>query len=467
MGAFGDKLRKQREQRGIALDAISNTTKISTRMLRALEDEHFDQLPGGVFNKGFVRAYARQVGLDEEEAITDYLTALRESQVQQQSILPDFRAPAGKPNDAAPEPRQPNRHDQNVHSHDRHDKDRDDKDRHADARHADARHADARHSDHLPINDFPGSSGNQDRSHSVSARNRRKEDRRNRNQDLSQLLASAENAPAAGRFREKYSAGDPGQTPDQLSAQIPWTKLAAALLLVTLVLAVWNSRRHDESASHTAAASQPSPAPSPAAVAAPVSMATQPSASSGSPSRKSGKESSLATLPPAKLAAGIIPAAAAHPATISAPPTATATATPSPTRQTPSSASSVDAASSSSNKPIASPPSVSPTAKGTVLAAANPASTFTLLIRAEKTSWVSIAADGKPVAEETLIAPAHTSVRASTEVVVKTGNAAGVSFQLNGKEFPAQGSDGEVKTYIFDATGIRVIPQTQPPATDR
>src|SRR5580658_4116214 len=101
VGAFGEKLRKQREQRGIELDAISNTTKISTRMLRALEDERFDQLPGGVFNKGFVRAYARLVGLDEEEAIADYLAALRESQIQAQSILPDFRSPAGKPDTVA------------------------------------------------------------------------------------------------------------------------------------------------------------------------------------------------------------------------------------------------------------------------------------------------------------------------------------------------------------------------------
>jgi hypothetical protein len=69
-------------------------------------------------------------------------------------------------------------------------------------------------------------------------------------------------------------------------------------------------------------------------------------------------------------------------------------------------------------------------------------------------------ADGKPVAQETLIAPAHTSVRASGEVVVKTGNAAGISFQLNGKEIPAQGDEGEVKTYIFDATGFRVLPET-------
>jgi len=91
-------------------------------------------------------------------------------------------------------------------------------------------------------------------------------------------------------------------------------------------------------------------------------------------------------------------------------------------------------------------------------ASVNPPSTFTLLIRAEKTAWISIVADAKPVAEETLIAPAHTSIRASHEIVVRTGNAAGVSFLLNGKEFPAQGNDGEVKTYIFDATGVRVVP---------
>src|SRR5260370_27747521 len=97
LGAFGEKLRKQREQRGLALDASSNTTKMGIRMLRPLEEEHFDQLPGGVFNKACVRAYARQVGLDEEESVADYLAALRESQIQQQSILPDFRAPAGKP----------------------------------------------------------------------------------------------------------------------------------------------------------------------------------------------------------------------------------------------------------------------------------------------------------------------------------------------------------------------------------
>jgi cytoskeleton protein RodZ len=77
--SFGEKLRKEREQRKITLDDISSSTKISTRMLRALEEEHFDQLPGGVFNKGFIRAYARHIGLDEEQAITDYLDATNQN----------------------------------------------------------------------------------------------------------------------------------------------------------------------------------------------------------------------------------------------------------------------------------------------------------------------------------------------------------------------------------------------------
>ena len=84
-----------------------------------------------------------------------------------------------------------------------------------------------------------------------------------------------------------------------------------------------------------------------------------------------------------------------------------------------------------------------------------------MLIRAEKTTWVQITSDGKPVAHETLIAPAHTSVRATREIVVKAGNAAGISFQLNGKEIPAQGAEGEVKTYVFDPSTVRVQPQTQ------
>jgi len=78
MGAFGDKLRREREMRGITLAEISESTKISKRWLQALEDEQFSQLPGGVFNRGFVRAYARFLGIDEEQAVADYVAASNE-----------------------------------------------------------------------------------------------------------------------------------------------------------------------------------------------------------------------------------------------------------------------------------------------------------------------------------------------------------------------------------------------------
>ena len=75
MASFGAQLKQEREKQKVTLDDISLTTKISTRMLRALEEEQFDQLPGGIFNKGFIRAYARCLGLDEDQAVADYLAA--------------------------------------------------------------------------------------------------------------------------------------------------------------------------------------------------------------------------------------------------------------------------------------------------------------------------------------------------------------------------------------------------------
>jgi cytoskeleton protein RodZ len=78
MGAFGDRMRREREMRGITLDEITESTKVSRRHLEALEGEHFDQLPGGVFNKGFVRAYARFLGIDEDQAVADYSAASNE-----------------------------------------------------------------------------------------------------------------------------------------------------------------------------------------------------------------------------------------------------------------------------------------------------------------------------------------------------------------------------------------------------
>src|SRR5208337_5598993 len=73
--SFGEKLKSEREKRKITLEQISSSTKIGTRMLQALEEDRFNQLPGGIFNKGFVRAYSRCVGLDEDQTVADYLEA--------------------------------------------------------------------------------------------------------------------------------------------------------------------------------------------------------------------------------------------------------------------------------------------------------------------------------------------------------------------------------------------------------
>jgi cytoskeletal protein RodZ len=73
--SFGARLKREREKRKITLDDISVATKIAPRFLTALESDQFDQLPGGIFNKGFVRSYARHLGLDENQTIADFVAA--------------------------------------------------------------------------------------------------------------------------------------------------------------------------------------------------------------------------------------------------------------------------------------------------------------------------------------------------------------------------------------------------------
>ncbi|MGC2398767.1 MAG: helix-turn-helix domain-containing protein [Acidobacteriaceae bacterium] len=96
MGNFGDTLRQEREFRGITLDAITRVTKISNRHLVALEQEHFDVLPGGVFNKSMVREYARVVGLDQDEWVGRYLSAHQSAGVDDENGWMRFAENASK-----------------------------------------------------------------------------------------------------------------------------------------------------------------------------------------------------------------------------------------------------------------------------------------------------------------------------------------------------------------------------------
>ncbi len=72
--SFGDWLRRQREMREISLRDIADRTKISLRYLEAMESDRFDLLPAPIFAKGFLREYARYVGLSPDDVVNHYLS---------------------------------------------------------------------------------------------------------------------------------------------------------------------------------------------------------------------------------------------------------------------------------------------------------------------------------------------------------------------------------------------------------
>jgi cytoskeletal protein RodZ len=71
-GNFGERLKRERELREVTLEEITQATRIGSRFLEALENEDWDKLPGGVFNRGFVRSIAHYLGLDEEAFLGEY-----------------------------------------------------------------------------------------------------------------------------------------------------------------------------------------------------------------------------------------------------------------------------------------------------------------------------------------------------------------------------------------------------------
>ena len=70
---FGEELRRERLIREVSLDEISASTKISIRLLTALESSDVKKLPAPVFTRGFIRAYSRHLGLDPDEMVNAYL----------------------------------------------------------------------------------------------------------------------------------------------------------------------------------------------------------------------------------------------------------------------------------------------------------------------------------------------------------------------------------------------------------
>jgi cytoskeletal protein RodZ len=71
--SFGEELRRERELRRISLREVAQATKINIRYLEAMERNDFAYLPGGLFNRGFVRAYCKHIGIDPEAMVNAYL----------------------------------------------------------------------------------------------------------------------------------------------------------------------------------------------------------------------------------------------------------------------------------------------------------------------------------------------------------------------------------------------------------
>ena len=358
MGEFGEKFRKAREKKDLSLDDVSNVTKISTRNLQAIEEEKFDQLPGGVFNKGFIRAYAKHVGLDGDQAVNEYLACLRQAQIDAQAVWePENRA-------AVAEKR--------------------------------------------PI---------------VASQYFINSKNTTQTKELKKPVSTQiEELPELQLPRSEDVRTPRRVYPQSRENRMPWRIALGTVLVLMLGAALWQRHTRGARAEGSPQHSMASPAP---AVSAPESSPVSSVTSSVSPAT-------------------------------------------SPTIPKPSGAqSSVVAPTTTPLKPAAATKSNQPESGNDVTAQASPETTHTtplasaalnLVIRADENSWISVTADGQLVSQETLIAPAHASIHANREIVAKVGNAGGVTFLWNGQEISAQGTESEVKTFVFDASGMRALP---------
>ena len=385
MGDFGEKFRKAREAKSLSFDDVSHVTKISSRMLQAIEQENFDLLPGGVFNKGFIRAYAKHLGLDGEEAVTDYLTALRQAQVDAHEVWdPVPPKPAAAPQRPAVPERRPL---------------------------APYRKPTLKAQPPTQVEELP---------------------------EL-QLPRAEDVRPPRSKFLT-----DRGPA-------IPWRIVAVVAVILILASVLWT--RHSRSTRTQAA------------TATPTAPTTQTSSSTTASSPAAMNASTQPTTP-APAPQSPAPAAQTKQAT-----------QPVPTPHIPNEPAKPQAAPTDANKVVTTkdadknkdankednnrePDVITRTFPAAKSAASSQtaAAPMTLVIRATETSWISVTADDQPASHETLIAPAHTSIRATRQIVAKIGNAAGVTFLWNGQEIPAQGAEAEVKTFVFDASGMRVLP---------
>ena len=345
MASIGETLRRERQKRDLELDQVSHELKIAPRFLKAIEEERFDRLPGGVFAKSFVRQYARMLDLDEEEAAAEVQRVLAPP-------LPQF-------GEQAPAPE---------------------------------RIPVAAHSEFSPHVD-------------------------------------AIVALPAKRFG----------TSSWLSALI---LVVVVMLGCSMFYGWWRDRRAASTAAATTAASHKTN-PTVAQAAAPVQQppATQPPATDQQPAAQQPAAPTTTPVADGTQAAAAQPAPAQQSDAQAPPPTA-----------------------------IAAPPTI-PAQSGPPLAesttALHPAGPVSVqLITSDEPVWVLARTDGK-FAFSGIIEPNQTrTVQADGNVVLRVGNAGGVTILLNGKQLVSAGPKGQVRTLQLTSGGFQIVPPkpSTPPA---
>ena len=77
MESIGQYLRRHREERAMSVEEVSRSTRIPVGNLERLENDHFDDLPGEVFVRGFLKAYARAVSIPVDDVLARYTSSRR------------------------------------------------------------------------------------------------------------------------------------------------------------------------------------------------------------------------------------------------------------------------------------------------------------------------------------------------------------------------------------------------------
>lgn len=98
MTNLGSSFKRARESKGLSLAKIAGETRISSRFLEAIENEEFHLLPGGIFNRGFIRTYAERVGLDPEAAVSEYEQLIKTQEPEQQIVSTESPVTRGERN---------------------------------------------------------------------------------------------------------------------------------------------------------------------------------------------------------------------------------------------------------------------------------------------------------------------------------------------------------------------------------